>query len=348
MLLDTADARGRFGAWLAKTLRCAVDVAAVAPPPSAGGWSNETLLVDLRGTGPERVVVRARPEGPAMFRDYDVAREHLVLSRLRPLRRPPVPEALALDAAGDVLGRPLLVTRFVAGRAPSDDRPSFAQAGWLFEAPAADQRAFCVSLLGALAAVHAVDWCRLDLASLMRRHDQPLQGEIAWYRALHDWGCGADRHPVIEHGFEALTQDIAAGSAPCLLWGDARPANVIADGFEVAALLDWELAGIGPPELDIAWFLEMNRMRTTGAGVLPLPGFPGDDEVVQIYQHIAGRALDDLGWYRLFAALKMAVLMERHLRVAIARGGLTAGHRLLRDNVALRRLGELLAGVTAR
>src|SRR5262245_55432182 len=127
MLLDTADARRRFGAWLAEALRCEVRVDAVAPPASAGGWSNETLLVDLLGTGPKRVVVRAPPQGPAMFRDYDVAREHLVLSRLGLLRHPPVPEALALDATGHVLGRPLLVTRFVAGRVPSDDRPSFAQ-----------------------------------------------------------------------------------------------------------------------------------------------------------------------------------------------------------------------------
>jgi hypothetical protein len=40
----------------------------------------------------------------------------------------------------------------------------------------------------------------------------------------------------------------------------------------------------------------------------------------------------------------MAVLMERHLRVGIARGKLRPGHRLLRDNVALRRVEELLAG----
>src|SRR5262245_43010740 len=146
MLLDTADARRRFGTWLSEILEQEVAVGAVSPPTSAGGWSNETLLVDLSGTGPTRVVVRAKPDGPAMFRDYDVAREHLVLSRLGPLGLPPVPDVLALDATGRVLGRPLLVTRFVAGRVPSDDRPSFAQAGWLFEASATDQRTFCLAL----------------------------------------------------------------------------------------------------------------------------------------------------------------------------------------------------------
>ncbi|HEX2887683.1 phosphotransferase family protein [Vineibacter terrae] len=338
-LLDGAAARDRFAAWLSRSLGQPVALGAVALPASSGGWSNETLLVDLAEGPMPRVVVRAKPDGPAMFRDYDVGREHLVLSGLA--GRAPVPPALAVDPDGAVLGRPLLVTGFVAGRVPSDDRPSFAEAGWLFEAAPADQRRFIDSLLQALGKVHAVDWRRLGLAPLARDRDQPLHGEIAWHRALHDWGAGAERHPVIERGFAAVLGAVPAAPAPCLLWGDARPANVIAHGFEVAALLDWELAGIGPAELDIAWLLEMNRMRTTGSGVAKLPGFPGDDALVAAYEGVADRSLDDLGWYRLFAALKMAVLMERHLRVAIARGRLAAGHRLLRDNVALRRLNEL-------
>ncbi len=343
MLLDAITDRERFAAWLSAALGHAVTVAAVAAPSSSGGWSNETVLVDLAGSRPSRVVVRAKPDGPAMFRDYDVTREYRVLKGLGSRQAPPVPPALAVDPTGAVLGRPLLVTGYVAGRVPSDDRPSFVEAGWLFEATAADQHRFAESLLRAIHAVHAADWRTLDLAPLARDRDRPLHGEIAWYRDLHDWGAGADRHPTIERGFAAVQSDRPPESAPCLLWGDARPANVIAHGFDVAALLDWELAGFGPAELDIAWLLEMNRMRTVGAGVPPLPGFPTDDAVVGAYQDLAGRALAHFGWYRLFAALKMAVLMERHLRTAIARGRLARDHRLLRDNVALRRLDELMA-----
>jgi aminoglycoside phosphotransferase (APT) family kinase protein len=148
---------------------------------------------------------------------------------------------------------------------------------------------------------------------------------------------------MIERGFEQLVRRMPAASTPCLLWGDARPANVVETAFQPAALLDWELASIGPAELDIAWFLEMNRMRMAGARIAPLPGFLTDDETVACYQRLSGRQLADLTWYRQYAALKMAVLMERHLRVAIARGALRKGHRLLADNVALRRVEALLA-----
>ena len=150
---------------------------------------------------------------------------------------------------------------------------------------------------------------------------------------------------MIERGFERVLRTLPSPPEPCLLWGDARPANVVEAEFRPAALLDWELATIGPPELDIAWFLEMNRMRTTGAGVAALPGFLADDETAACYQRLSGRTLADFRWYRRYAALKMAVLMERHLRVAIARGALHQGHRLLKDNVALRRLEALLAEV---
>lgn len=338
-MLGDAPTTARFTRWLSHRLGTDVAIERVGRPGTGGGWSNETLLVDLSDFG--RVVVRLQPEGPSMFRTYDLAREHAILERLSALGRPKVPTPLAFDPDGAIVGRPLFVMRYVAGRVPSDDRPSFAEAGWLFEATAEEQRTFHVGLLAAIVEIHAVDW-RPSLAFLARGDAPPLQAEVDWLRALHRWGTGSERHPTIEQGFEILARDLPAASPPCLLWGDARPANVVETAFEPAALLDWELASIGPAELDIAWLLEMNRMRTVGAGVPPLPGFLPDDEAVACYERLSGRRLADLGWYRRYAALKMAVLMERYLRVAIARGALRPGHRLLTDNVALRRVEALL------
>ncbi len=118
---------------------------------------------------------------------------------------------------------------------------------------------------------------------------------------------------------------------------------IVAGDFSTPkALLDWELASAGPPELDVFWLLEMNRMRTVGAGVPSLPGFPDDSASVSHYEHISGRTLRNPVWYRAFNALKMAVLMHRFLRVSVHRGKLDARHRVLSDTVASRRLAELL------
>jgi aminoglycoside phosphotransferase (APT) family kinase protein len=125
-----------------------------------------------------------------------------------------------------------------------------------------------------------------------------------------------------------------------LLWGDARPANTVVRNFEVAALLDWELATLGPPELDVFWFLEMNRMRANGRS---LPGFPSDAATIAGYEARTGREIRDADFHTVYAALKVAVLMLRYLRVAVERGQIAEHHHVLTDNTATRRLDELLA-----
>lgn len=343
MRLADPEAARRFSRWLSERLAVAVAVTGFATPGTGGGWSNETVIVDLAGGVDGRVVARLQPDGPSMFRTYDLAREYAILEALSDVGRPRVPQPIAIDPQGVVVGRPLFVMRFVAGRVPSDDRPGFAEAGWLFDASFDEQRRFYRGLVAAIADVHAVDRRHSQLPVALRDANPSLQSEIDGLRELHIWGAAADLHPTIERGFDWALRHAPATLDACLLWGDARPANVVESAFLPIALLDWELAGVGPAELDVAWFLEMNRMRMTGSGVPPLPGFLSDEATVADYEHAAGRALADLGWYRRYAALKMAVLMERHLRVAIARGKLRPGHRLLRDNVALRRVEDLLA-----
>src|SRR2546430_12257364 len=52
-------------------------------------------------------------------------------------------------------------------------------------------------------------------------------------------------------------------SPPVLCWGDVRIPNVVfGDDFRARAVLDWEMASIGPPELDIGWYLVIHRMRS--------------------------------------------------------------------------------------
>ena len=74
-----------------------------------------------------------------------------------------------------------------------------------------------------------------------------------------------------------LPDDDTAG----LLWGDARPANVVVRDFVPAGLLDFELATLGPPELDVFWLIEMNRMRSRGQ--LP-PGYLDERETIEAYE----------------------------------------------------------------
>ena len=346
-MLEEAAERARFAAWLAAQTGARIDAAALrAARPSGGGWSNETAIVETGDATLPRVVVRVQPARMSMFPSYDLARELCCLRAVARKCRAPVPAVLAEDLEGDVFSRPRFVMRHVAGRVPSDDRPTFAEAGWLAEASPREQREFHTGLIRAIREVHRIPANAPELAALRDGREPGLQGELARLESVFAWDRGARFPAAIEAGFAFARRAQPAADSQCLLWGDARPANAIVaeDGFAVRALLDWELASLGAPELDVAWLLEMNWMRVEGAGTQPLAGFLDAAETVACYEESADTKLGDLAWYRLFSALKMAVLMHRYLRAMVHAGRLDASHRLLGETVATRRLEALAHG----
>ena len=107
-----------------------------------------------------------------------------------------------------------------------------------------------------------------------------------------------------------------------------------------------QLAGHGPGELDVSWFCEMNRMRSAGMGIAPLPGFPDDDATWNRWEQLQGRPAQDRNWYHLYSAYRVAIFMQLYLAAMVHRGRLPADHRVVADNSGTRRLAELLAGLT--
>ncbi len=334
--------RARFASWLAPLLGRRVEADSLHERrPTGGGWSNDTVIIDIAGD--VAVVLRMEPDGPAMFPDYDLTREHRVLSWLSTRPSLPTPPLVGADLDGTLFGRPLIAMKFVAGHTPADDRPSFAEAGWLHDAPPTTQRRFHDQLIDVIAALHQLP-VEPFADALGERVPRSLVPSLDALERVWHWNRGERWPVVIDSAFTRLRSSMPSIDVTCPLWGDARPANVIvADDFSTPkALLDWELASVGPPELDVLWLLEMNRMRTVGAGVQPLPGFPDDSASILHYEHISHRTLRDLQWYRAFSALKIAVLMHRFLRVSVLRGKLDARHRVLGDTVASRRVAQLL------
>ncbi len=313
--------------------------------PSGGGWSNDTLFVN-------DVVVRLAPSGPAMFPDYDLGRQCLMMRELSTAGSVPVPAVLDADLEGTRLGRPALIMERVSGRAPSDDRPSFAEAGFLFDASPTDQRHFHLTLLDAVVAIHSTP-LSADLAvALGADKRSPLARALDELEKTWTFDRGNHWASVVDDALQhlRLTTPPAQPDGDLLLWGDARPANVLVGNEDLTpvALLDWELATVGPPELDVVWLAEMNRMRMEGSGVPRLAGFLSDDEAIEHYEERSRRTLQHLEWHRLLAATRIAALMHRHLRVMVQLGRLPETHRLFTESVSTRRVVELLGAATGQ
>jgi aminoglycoside phosphotransferase (APT) family kinase protein len=84
--------------------------------------------------------------------------------------------------------------------------------------------------------------------------------------------------------------------------------------YRPVAVLDWEMAGLGPRELDVAWMLFAHRVFEELAGEFGLPGMPDfmrAEDVVGAYEHQTGATLRDLEFYCTYAAIQWGIVFLR-------------------------------------
>jgi aminoglycoside phosphotransferase (APT) family kinase protein len=105
-----------------------------------------------------------------------------------------------------------------------------------------------------------------------------------------------------------------------LLWGDARLGNVLYDDEgHVVALLDWELATIGPAEMDLGWYLVLDEL-TNGFVGRTVPGFADRAGVIEHYERALGRDVVDVEWHEIFALARSIAINDCQARLAAAAG----------------------------
>jgi aminoglycoside phosphotransferase (APT) family kinase protein len=321
---DPEAVRDRFARWLTATRGGPVEVVGFASP-STGGMSSETFLAQVRsadGPGaddePEGLVVRLPPDGEGLFPSYDLGRQALVLDALHESTDVPVPRVLAYEPDPEPLGAPFLVMVHVAGRIPAD-QPSYLGSGWVAELRAEEQRTLQQGFLATLAHVHRVDWAEIGLDELTRPGTgTALERDLHWWRSYLDWaadGAAATRTRAALSWLESNAPiDVPP---PGLLWGDVRMPNVVFDDeLRPAAVLDWEMADIGPAEVDVGWWLAIHRMSVTVSGA-DLPGFMDREQALAWYERHLARAVDrdHLLWYEAYGAFRSAAIMVRMARL---------------------------------
>lgn len=346
---DLDETRRRLLAWLRGRLPAAqgLEISALSGP-AATGFSNDTLLFDATWREGGRrharaLVCRVQPAGTGVFPRYDVARQYRVMEALRgtPV---PVPAMLWLESDPAPLGSPFFVMERVAGRIPTDTPPYHA-GGWVAEIAPAERRALWEAAVDALAAIHERDPAALGLDFL----DAPPPGAdpVAWqlehWSRYYEWAAGGARLPVLDGALAWLRRaPPRAEGPPRLCWGDARIGNMIFRDRRCAAVLDWEMATLGPPEMDLGWFLYMDRHHSEGIGAPRLAGFPERAETVARWEARMGRSARELAWWEAFAGFRFAAIMIRVAQQMQEARVLPADSRFAVDNTASRLLARLL------
>ncbi|MGI9592221.1 MAG: phosphotransferase family protein, partial [Myxococcota bacterium] len=292
------------------------------------GMSSETLLFEarVREAGAARslpLVARLAPHDRdvPVFPRYDLAAQFRLLE-LVGRQGVPAPAVRWIEADAGALGSPFFVMERVEGRVPPDI-PPYPFAGWVFDAKPVERERMQQSTLEAIAALHAIDLEKTDTSFLDfdAAGDTPLRRHVQNQRDYYAW-VAADgvRHPLIEKSFAWIDAHWPASEPPAVIsWGDSRIGNVLYDGFEPAALLDWEMAGHGPREIDLAWLCFMHRFFqdiAEGAGQPGLPDFLRLGDVAARYESQTDYTPRDLDWYYAYAALRHAIIMARiHRRI---------------------------------
>jgi aminoglycoside phosphotransferase (APT) family kinase protein len=273
-----------------------------------GGNSNHTYLLEGEAA---RMILRRPPEALIDPSAHSVQREHRILQALAQTDVP-APRPFAFCSDLEVLGVPFLVMQYVPGHALTDTLPS--------EAPPQPRAAAEVAetLVDALATLSGVDWRAVGLEDF-GRPDGFLARQVGrWTRQYER--VQVRELPRFEEVARWLSDNLPEAGAPGIVHGDFHADNTLVDfrgQARVRAILDWEMATIGDPLLDLGLLLgfwgsdrrkplSLHRTQAFSRAV----GTPSRAQLADRYELTSGRSVEHLDYYMTLAFWKLAAIVE--------------------------------------
>lgn len=323
---ESGDLSAAFERWLRSKL--GPDAAVLSfEKPDANGMSSETILLSAEWTQggvrtDQDLVMRLAPPDDAfpVFERYDLTEQFETMRLVGELTDVPVPSLFWNEPSPEALGAPFFVMGRARGQVPPDVMP-YTFGSWVSEATDAERALMereTVRVLTRLAAVEAPAATFAMLAPAPGDHRGSLRRHVDASRRWLDWSVGEEASPLLDRCFDWLEANWPADEGDTVLsWGDSRIGNIMYDGFRPAAVFDWEMAALGPRELDAAWLIFLHRFFDDIALQMELPGIPGflrRDRVESLYRELSGHQLRHMDWYLMYAATRHGIVFTRIAR----------------------------------
>ncbi len=270
-----------------------------------GGRSNLTYEVS---DSVQKWVLRRPPLGHVLETAHDMTREFRFISALGS-SAVPVPEALVHCDDASTIGAPFFVMSHVDG-------VIYRQREQLEAVGVDDAHRMAMTLADTLAELHAVDPAAVGLADI-GRPDGYLERQCARLAKQLDASRTRDVPGMDELG-RRLASSLPISGRSAIVHGDYRLDNTLVDRQDpgrIAAVLDWELATLGDPLVDVAslvggWDGGDGLFAVVTAPPGQIPHFPPWTALADRYSERTGRSLDDLPWHLAFLMYKGAVIFE--------------------------------------
>lgn len=279
------------------------------------GYSNLTYLV--RAVGGERELVLRRPPAGAKIKTaHDMAREFRILSHLHPVF-PKVPRPLAYCDDEAVIGAPFYVMERIKGIILRARPPA-----GLSLSPYVMRR-LSEAFIDNLALIHAVDYEAAGLAELGRPEGYVRRQVEGWTKRYRN----AQTSEVVE--IERLTTWLAAQAQAdtpraSLIHNDYKYDNLLLapdDPSHIVAVLDWEMATVGDPLMDLGttlgYWVETDdpvEWQSYGFGLTTWPGNLRRVELIERYTERSGLTIERPVFYYAYGLLKIAVIVQQIYR----------------------------------
>ena len=275
-----------------------------------GGHSNLTYLLQL---GDRQAVLRRPPFGSKVKTAHDMGREYRILSRL-PAVYAKAPRALLYCEDLAVIGAPFYLMERVEGVVLRGPRPK----GVTLDETT--MRRISENTLDGLAELHAVDYAAAGLGDLGHPEGYVARQVTGWSERYVK--SRTDDIPEMESVARWLA-DHQPERKPVatLIHNDFKYDNLVldpADLTQIRAVLDWEMATVGDPLMDLGTTLgywidpdDAEAMRLLPFGPASLPGNLKRIDVVARYAKTTGRDVGDLLFYYAYAMFKVAVIVQQ-------------------------------------
>lgn len=277
------------------------------------GFSNLTYLLRF----PDReLVLRRPPVGAKIKTAHDMGREYRILSCLFPVYEKVARPLLFCEDEG-VIGAPFYVMERVRGIILR------AQAPAGFDPSPELMRRLSESFIRTLLEIHQVDYRAAGLMDLGRPEGYVERQIEGWTRRYYN--ARTDEVESIERTAnwlaEHLPQRLGSPARTALIHNDYKYDNLVLapeELWSVRAVLDWEMATIGDPLMDLGttlgYWVERDdpaEWQRCGFGLTSLPGNLSRRELLEYYARESGCEIGDAVFYYAYGLLKIAVIVQQ-------------------------------------
>lgn len=275
----------------------------------AGGASNLTYLLQYHNRD---LILRRPPFGRIAKSAHDMIRESNIMQSLRPVY-PYVPNVLAQCDDHSVMGCDFYVMERLVGIIPRKEMPKEVNLN------EEDTRRLCLNVIDKLVDLHQVDYKQAGLEGI---------GKGGGYvkRQIDGW-CDRYTKAMTEDAtsFETvmnwLKDNMPDDVGTCIIHNDYRFDNVVLNAdnpFEIIGVLDWEMATLGDPLMDLgntlAYWVEadddpqfqfMRRQPTHLKGMLTR------QEVIDYYIGKSGFSVGSFDFYEIYGLFRLAAIIQQ-------------------------------------